>query len=80
MGLIPDSQTDDMRVYLTELGRKKLLEQGFIPSYFSLSDDDAKYGVSSYVEQQATDITGDYDDNVNSISKNITIKTQIIRE
>jgi len=60
MGFVPQSgSTEEIKVYLTELGRRRLLEQGFKP---------------------VTDITGDYNDNVYAISKNITIKGQILRK
>jgi hypothetical protein len=77
MGLI---NTDvEMKVYLTELGRRRLLEQGFDPRSFSISDEDVNYNANLFVTQLATDLTGDYNDNVYSLSKNVTIKNQIIR-
>lgn len=79
MGLISTGTTVDMKVYLTELGRRRLLEQGFVPSSFSISDEDVNYNAVLYVDQVVADITGDYNDNVYSLSKNVTIKNQIIR-
>ncbi len=80
MGLIGTGTTVEMKVYLTELGRIRLLEQGFIPNSFSLSDEDANYNANYlYVDQKLADLTGDYNDNVYSLSKNIIIKNQIIR-
>jgi hypothetical protein len=79
MGLINTGTTVEMKVYLTELGRIRLLEQGFNPTQFSISDEDVNYNASLYVEQQVADLTGDYNDNVYSLSKNVTIKNQIIR-
>ena len=79
MGLIASGDTIEMNVYLTELGRTLLLEQGFQPFYFSLSDEDVNYMANLYVEQVVTDLTGDYNDNVYSISKNIKLKNQIIK-
>jgi hypothetical protein len=80
MGFVPQSgSTDEIKVYLTELGRRRLLEQGFIPTQFSISDEDGNYNALSTVDQIVTDITGDYNDNVYAISKNITIKGQILR-
>jgi hypothetical protein len=78
MGLI---KADDLeiKVYLTDLGRRRLLEQGFVPTTFSISDEDVNYNVNLFVEQVAPDLTGDYNDNVYSLSKNVTIKNQIIR-
>jgi hypothetical protein len=69
-----------MKVYLTELGRRRLLEQGFVPSRFSLSDDDVNYNADLYVTQRVADLTGDYNDNVYSLSKNVTITSQIIQK
>lgn len=79
MGLISTGETVDMKVYLTELGRRRLLEQGFVPTSFSISDEDVNYNASLFVTQQTIDLTGDYNDNVYSLSKNVTIKNQIIR-
>ena len=79
MGLISTGTTVEMKVYLTALGRQALLEQGFTPVSFSVSDEDVDYNANLYLTQGAVDITGDYNDNVYSISKNITIKNQIIR-
>jgi hypothetical protein len=79
MGLINTGTTVEMKVYLTELGRLRLLEQGFNPTQFSISDEDVNYNANLYIEQQVSDLTGDYNDNVYSLSKNVTIKNQIIR-
>lgn len=80
MGLIAKETEVDMKVYLTELGRRRLLEQGFVPSSFSISDEDVNYNASLFVTQILPDVTGDYNDNVYSLSKNATIKNQIIRQ
>jgi len=45
---------------------------------FSVSDEDGNYNALSTVDQIVTDITGDYNDNVYAISKNIIIKGQIL--
>lgn len=79
MGLVNTGTTVEMKVYLTELGRRRLLEQGFEPSRFSISDDDVNYNADLFVTQRVTDLTGDYNDNVYSLSKNVTIKNQIIQ-
>ena len=79
MGLISTGTTVEMDVYLTDLGRAQLLNQGFAAVNFSISDEDVDYNANLYLTQKAVDITGDYTDNVFSISKNITIKNQIIR-
>ena len=78
MGLIKKDDSIELKVYLTDLGRKKLLEQGFVASTFSLSDDDINYHNHNNELQYITDITGDYDDNVYSLNKNVKIKNQII--
>lgn len=78
MGLISGG-TVEMKVYLTELGRRRLLEQGFVPDSFSIADEDVNYNASLFINQQVVDLTGDYNDNVYSLSKNVTIKNQIIR-
>jgi len=78
MGLISTGTTVEMKVYLTDLGRIKLLEQGFVPVSFSIADEDVNYNANLFVEQGVTDLTGDYTDNVYSLSKNVTIKNQII--
>ena len=80
MGLIDTGTTVEMKVYLTDLGRRRLLEQGSIPSSFSISDEDVNYNASLFVTQMVSDLTGDYNDNVYSLSKNVTIKNQIIRQ
>ena len=80
MGLVNTGTTVEMKVYLTELGRRRLLEQGFVPSRFSLSDDDVNYNADLYVTQRVADLTGDYNDNVYSLSKNVTITSQIIQK
>lgn len=79
MGLINNNNAYDMKVYLTELGRLRLLEQGFVPASFSLSDEDANYNANLQLDQVAVDLTGDYNDDVYSLSKNATIKNQIIK-
>jgi hypothetical protein len=80
MGFIANStNVTDMKVYLTDLGRTLLLNQGFVPSSFSISDDDVNYMVSTSLTQETGDLTGDYSDNLYSISPNIKIKTNIIK-
>jgi hypothetical protein len=78
MGLIATGATVEMTVYLTDAGREALLRQGFAPVSFSISDEDANYNATDTFVQVATDLTGDYSDNVYSTSKNIGIKNQII--
>lgn len=85
MGFITNIQTTanqttiDMNVYLTDLGRNLLLQQGFIPVSFSISDADTDYFANQSINQELPDLTGDYNDNVYSLSKNVKIKEQIIR-
>lgn len=79
MGYIELSSDDNMTTFLTDHGRKKLLEQGFIPKYFALFDADANYEASKTVSKELPDLSGDYDDNVFSMSKNVRIKNPIIK-
>jgi len=80
MGFIPkNTSVVDMKVYLTDLGRTTLLNQGFVPAQFSISDDDVNYLANMSLTQINGDLTGDYADNLFSISPNIKIKTNIIR-
>lgn len=79
MALIDIGVTDEMKIYLTELGREKLLNQGFIPSSFSMSDEDVNYNANASVIQRVVDLTGDYNDQVYSLSKNIEINNLIIQ-
>lgn len=69
----------EMKVYLTDLGRKRLLEQGFKPVSFSIADEDVKYTAVLSVEQVVPDVSGDYNDNVFSLSKNVKISSNIIK-
>lgn len=69
----------EMKVYLTDLGRQRLLEQGFQPVSFSIADEDANYNANASETQIAVDVTGDYDDNVFSLSKNVKINSNIIK-
>lgn len=78
MGFIKNT-SDEMKVYLTELGRQKLLDQGFKAEYFTISDYDVNYLATLTDDKKTTDLTGDYDDNVYSISKYLKIKNFIIK-
>ena len=78
MGLVNTGTTVEMMVYLTNAGREALLRQGFAPKYFSLVDEDVNYNANEYLTQSVPDITGDYNDNIYSISKNILLKNQIL--
>lgn len=79
MGIIATGDTN-FHVYLTELGRQKMLEQGFEPTKFAISDADINYLSNNNVTKKIVDITGDYDDNVFSIAKSIkVINKKIIR-
>lgn len=66
-------------VYLTELGREKMLNQGFAPSTFSIADGEANYFKPFTTESYLSDVTGDNDDNVYSMNKNVKLETKIIR-
>lgn len=73
------SNNEEMTVYLTEYGRKQMLEQGFVPSQFSIGDYDTNYLGNFSVDTHISDLTGDYDDNVYSMSENIKLKIKIIK-
>ncbi len=80
MGFIKIGEdTLEMKVYLTDLGRRRLLEQGFKPVSFSIADEDVNYNANLNVEQVAPDVSGDYNDNVFSLSKNVKISSTIIK-
>lgn len=78
MGFIKNT-SDEMKVYLTDWGRQKLLEQGFVPSSFTISDHDVNYLKSDIEAAEIVDLTGDYNDNVFSISKYLKITSYIIK-
>ena len=78
MGFIKNT-SDEMKVYLTDWGRQKLLEQGFVPSNFTISDHDVNYLKSIDSEAEVIDLTGDYNDNVFSISQYLKITGFIIK-
>jgi hypothetical protein len=80
MGLITETGNTDMVVYLTHEGRKKLLEQGYVPVSFSLGDTDINYNSGSETDKKTVDLTGDHDDNVFSLAKSVQIKNIIIVE
>jgi hypothetical protein len=75
----PPSPGGEMTVYLTDLGRTMLLQQGFVPATFSISDADINYLGNQSLIQVTNDLTGDYNDSVYSLSKNVIITGQIIR-
>jgi len=79
MGFLKTGDTE-MQVYLTEFGKKKMLEQSFTPTHFSINDSDVNYGTNTVLVKVVVDISGDYDDNVFSLSKWQNIKSSIIRE
>lgn len=79
MGFVKNTTVTDMKVYLTDLGRTRLLENGFIADSFSLSDDDVNYLANSSLTQETSDLTGDYADNLYSISPNIKIKNRLLK-
>jgi len=80
MAYATGTTTETMTVYLTDLGRKRILEQGFNPVSFSLSDDDVNYiADNENLVQLVPDLTGDHNDEVLSLSKNYIIRANIIR-
>lgn len=79
MGFLKTGATE-MQVYLTEYGKRKMLEQSFTPATFSINDSDVNYLTNQVMNKAVTDVSGDYDDNVFSLSKWENIKTSIIRK
>lgn len=78
MGFIKNT-SDEMKVYLTDWGRQKLLEQGFVPTSFTISDHDVNYLNDVNNSAEVIDLTGDYNDNVFSISQYLKITSFIIK-
>lgn len=78
MGFLKTGSTE-MQIYLTDYGKKKMLEQSFTPVSFSLNDADVNYLTNTVMTKSVVDVSGDYDDNVFSLSKWQNIKTSIIR-
>ena len=79
MGFLKTGDTE-MQVYLTEFGKKKMLEQSFTPTHFSINDSDVNYGLNTVLVKSVVDISGDYDDNIFSLSKWQNISGSIIRK
>lgn len=80
MAFVKETEVITLNAYLTDLGRKRLLEQGFVPTSFSISDEDANYKANNdTIDQKLPDLTGDHLDEVLSLSKSVTIGNMIIR-
>ena len=79
MGFIKEGiEVFEMKVYLTELGRKSVLNQGFKPISFSMADEDINYLIDHNVNQKVTDITGNENNKILTLSKNIIIYNPIV--
>jgi hypothetical protein len=78
MGFLKTGSTE-MQIYLTEYGKKKMLEQSFHPMQFTLNDSDVNYLTNTVMTKAVVDVSGDYDDNVFSLSKWQNIGGSIIR-
>ena len=78
MGFLKTGSTE-MQIYLTEYGKRKMLEQSFTPVQFTLNDSDVNYLTNTVMTKAVVDVSGDYDDNVFSLSKQQNIKASIIR-
>lgn len=78
MGFLKTGSTE-MQVYLTEYGKQKMLEQSFHPMQFTLNDSDVNYLTNMTMSKAVVDVSGDYDDNVFSLSKWQNIRGSIIR-
>lgn len=80
MGFLTITGDTEMQVYLTEYGKQQILAQSFAPKSFSLNDSDVNYKTNTTMTKAVADVSGDYDDNVFSLSKWDNIKTSIIRK
>jgi hypothetical protein len=69
---------NEMQVYLTNYGKDRILAQSFVPRFFTLNDSDVNYLTNQVMNKSMPDISGDYDDNVFSLSKLRNIKGSII--
>jgi hypothetical protein len=78
MGFLKTGSTE-MQIYLTEYGKKKMLEQSFHPMQFTLNDSDVNYLTNTVMTKAVVDVSGDYDDNIFSLSKWQNIGGSIIR-
>jgi len=78
MGFLKTGSTE-MQIYLTEYGKKKMLEQSFTPTQFTLNDSDVNYLANNVMTKSVIDVSGDYDDNIFSLSKWQNIAGSIIR-
>jgi hypothetical protein len=79
MGFLKTTGDTELQVYLTEFGKRKMLEQHFAPAYFTLNDSDVNYVTNTVLVKVVADVSGDYDDNVFSLSKWQNIRGAIIR-
>lgn len=77
MGFLKTGDTE-MQVYLTEYGKNQMLEQTFMPTSFSINDADVNYLTNEVMNKSVADISGDYDNNVFSLSRYRNIKSSII--
>lgn len=78
MGFLKTGDTE-MQVYLTDFGKNQMLAQTFTPSYFTINDADVNYLTNQIMSKSAADVSGDYDNNVFSMSKWRNIQTAVIR-
>jgi hypothetical protein len=79
MGFLKTGTTDQMQVYITEYGKTQILQQSFLPMYFTINDSDVNYLTNQVMNKEVVDISGDYDDNIFSLSRLRNIKTSIIQ-
>jgi len=79
MGFLKTGTTDQMQVYITDYGKAQILQQSFTPIYFTINDADVNYLTNQIMNKEVADISGDYDNNVFSVSKLRNIKTSIIQ-
>lgn len=81
MGFLKTNVDDiQMQIYLTEYGKKRMLERHFNPTHFSMNDSDVNYNDAlTVISKKVVDASGDYNDNIFSLSKFANIKGSIIR-
>ena len=78
MGFLVTGDTE-MQVYLTDFGKNQMLAQTFAPTQFTINDADVNYLTNQVMNKNVVDVSGDYDNNVFSMSKWRNIQVSIIR-
>ena len=80
MGYTPTGTTETLEVYLTDAGRRDLVNgKGFIVKYFALGDTDLDYLAVSSDNMRTTDLRGSTE-NCFNVTARITLKDFICRD